>query len=427
MDYGNWGVGEHAAAAYRPANPQSPDDPYRPAGQAAPPGGSRVPGQREHRDDRELARPYVPTSGTGWSPSGGRRRQLPAPGSGGRVSATPAPPDRWHRPEDRWRPTLDLTDRRYTTGEIRDPYGYFPWDEDQRPDAENRRGTGGTGGTGGPGDSGAGPAVLRQPGGVAWAGNADTEQWDRPPGDWWPSDAWDSRGGADRQPLSDTGAWDRVADTGEWPGIDDESGRIDRNPAHPADPSTADRRETSGRVGNRTEGFWSGLRLAGDDPRWMATPSSAPRSPAVSVPQRTPADRAVPPSMPPLKRVATADREPAEDSPGTIWSALLATVAWYVVPALVLLAWILTLDGSPPADCAADTAPGCASARAQAAAAIVHSGPRIAAALAASTLVAVLLRWASSWRAAGVGLAAAVIGGGVSTLMISVVTGQPLG
>ncbi|HEX2771118.1 MAG TPA: hypothetical protein VHN18_01655 [Micromonosporaceae bacterium] len=425
MDYGNWGDGKHAAAAYRSTDPQSPDDPYHPPGRATPPGGFRVPGQREHRDDQELARPYVPTSGTGWSPSGGRHRQLPAAADGARERTTSVPPDRWHRPEDRWRPTLDPTDWRYTTGDIGYPYGYAHWDEDQRPDAEGR---GGSGGPGGPGDSGTGPAVPRQLGGGDWAGNADTEQWDRPPGDWRSSEVWDSRGGSHRQPLSDTGAWDRVADTGEWPGIDDGSERPDRGPADPASLSTVDPPGTDGRtVGNRTAGFWSGLRLAGDDPRWVATPSSAPRSPAVSLPQRTPTDSAVLPSIPPPERVAPADHEPAEEGRGSVWAALLVTAAWYVVPALVLLAWILTLDGGPPSDCAADAVPRCESARAQATAAIADSGPRIAAALGASAVIAVLLRWASSWRTVGVGLAAAVIGGGVSTLMISVVTGQPLG
>ncbi|HEX7744135.1 MAG TPA: hypothetical protein VF462_02570, partial [Micromonosporaceae bacterium] len=86
-----------------------------------------------------------------------------------------------------------------------------------------------------------------------------------------------------------------------------------------------------------------------------------------------------------------------------------------------------TLDGSPPQDCVVGAGQHCVSARAQAAAAVVDAGPRAAVALGASLAVAVLLRWASSWRTASVGLAAAVIGGGLSTLLTSVISGQPLG
>jgi hypothetical protein len=44
-----------------------------------------------------------------------------------------------------------------------------------------------------------------------------------------------------------------------------------------------------------------------------------------------------------------------------------------------------------------------------------------------SMLVAVGLRWASgSWKAASVGLAAAVMGGGLATVLTSAITGQSL-
>jgi hypothetical protein len=53
---------------------------------------------------------------------------------------------------------------------------------------------------------------------------------------------------------------------------------------------------------------------------------------------------------------------------------------------------------------------------------------RFAAALAVSLVVAVLLRWVSNtWRSVSVGLAAAVVGGGLSTVLLSAISGQPLG
>ncbi|MEV5767333.1 hypothetical protein AB0L34_22600 [Micromonospora sp. NPDC052213] len=49
-------------------------------------------------------------------------------------------------------------------------------------------------------------------------------------------------------------------------------------------------------------------------------------------------------------------------------------------------------------------------------------------ALASSLVVALLLhRVGTTWRSAAVALAAAVVGGGVSTVMTSAVTGQPIG
>ncbi|MFG3422217.1 hypothetical protein ACIBTZ_17380 [Micromonospora sp. NPDC049460] len=54
--------------------------------------------------------------------------------------------------------------------------------------------------------------------------------------------------------------------------------------------------------------------------------------------------------------------------------------------------------------------------------------PRFGLALASSLVVALLLRRVgTTWRSATVALAAAVVGGGLSTVMISAVTGQPIG
>jgi hypothetical protein len=389
VDYRDWRDRERGLPASEYAQPGSSDEPRDPAertGRSEETGGFRVPGQRGRHADETLARSYRPAIDAGWSPSGGRRRQLPAQGGGQHSGSTQ--PAGWHA-EDRWRPTLESTDWRYATGELGYPAGYPPWEDEPERDAVRRDQHD---------DPGTGRVGRRALGAGDWAGDADTEQWERPREGYRPPEEWNSGGNSPRKPLTDTGSWDGATDTGEW------------------------------RAGDRAEGFWAGLRLSGDDPRWMATPSSAPRSPAVSLPVPIPSDdaavaRSIPSSLP----VAPGDGAPADDGPGSVWAAMLATVAWYVVPALVLLAWIVSLDGTAPVDCAADAAQRCESARAQATVAVLDSGPRVSAALGASAVIAILLRWLSSWRASAVGLAAAVIGGGLSTLIISVVTGQPVG
>lgn len=222
------------------------------------------------------------------------------------------------------------------------------------------------------------------------------------------------------------------------------------------------------------DAFWSGTRLAGDDPRWMETPTSAPRSPAVAYPRpprtRPPGPSAAAttgarpaPTVPVERRTGRGgrstqttrgarsaqipqsglaslpgrsnrpERRIEEDlldtEPGSHLAAVLYTAAWYAVPVLVFFVWLVTLDNSVPAGCVTDpTGGGCDSERAQALASILGAAPRFGAALMGSLVVALLLRWVSrSWRPASLGLASAVVGGGLSTVLYSVVTGQQLG
>lgn len=437
MEYRDRGEGEHGAPTRRAADPpdrrhgHTPPDPYGGGG------GRRVPGPRAHGyDDDDISHPYVSPSDPGGRDRGplGRHRQ---PDPRGEAPTEPRLPESWHAAEGRWRPTLDPTDWRYATDDVGYPYGPAVWEDDRSgadrgsaPHAD-RYGGGGyyadewdaprsgrpqmndaTEVLGEPiRDEGNSGPPARPPSG--W--DADPGHWERPTqhGPWSPdvTGHWEL--------SSDTGQWERFADA-EWPG------------GQPAGPESA---ESGGRPDppygqDRPDGFWAGIRLAGDDPRWTTTPTSAPHSPAVFLPH----DAAAPPTAPPTAAApgARPARHPEPDHPAphtssSMVAAVLFTVAWYVVPALVLLVWILTMDGSPPQDCAIDAAQRCESARAQAAAAVVDSGPRAAAALGVSLVIAVLLRWSSSWRAASVGLAAAVIGGGLATLLISVITGQPLG
>jgi hypothetical protein len=290
-----------------------------------------------------------------------------------------------------------------------------------------------------------------------WDGLADTGQWDR---------------------FTDTGQWDRFTDTTEWSrgelsGLLERDGGGDGRPWH-----------------DSGETFWSGTRLAGDDPRWVNTPETAPRSPAVAY-SSPPWDRPTAPSQTD-SRVATPaptgrtgyETRPAYGSgtgyqsstgyqartgyqtqagyqsqtgyasrsgldsvslrrrstarieddlldadPGSPLTAVLYAAAWYAVPVLVFFVWLLTLDGSAPAGCVTDvTGGGCDSARAKAMASMLGAAPRFGLAMMVSLVTAVLLRWASpTWKTGSVGLAAAVVGGGLSTVLVSVVSGQSLG
>lgn len=98
-------------------------------------------------------------------------------------------------------------------------------------------------------------------------------------------------------------------------------------------------------------------------------------------------------------------------------------------PAVLIFAWLLTLDARPPAGCVTDiTGGGCDSPRAHALGSLVAGAPCFALALASSLVVAALLRRVgTTWRATTIALASAVVGGGLSTVLISVVTGQPIG
>ncbi|MFC0532930.1 hypothetical protein [Phytohabitans kaempferiae] len=114
-----------------------------------------------------------------------------------------------------------------------------------------------------------------------------------------------------------------------------------------------------------------------------------------------------------VRRVATPDEldDGYTRAPGGVFAAIVATLAWYAVP-LVLFAVYTLVQGD----------------ESQALGSLSGGLTRFAAALAVSLVVAVLLRWVSStWRAISVGLAAAVVGGGLSTVLLSAISGQPLG
>jgi hypothetical protein len=222
----------------------------------------------------------------------------------------------------------------------------------------------------------------------------------------------------------------------------------------------------------------SGTRLADDDPRWVGIPSSAPRSPAVAYPDgprgygepsrsfRTdppsrgsapPSRSSAPPSRgsalssrssispergavssrqrtavpslrqpasaPPFRQRASApslrrrideiDDDLVEAPPGGVLAAIAATLGWYALPLLLFGIYTLTQGTG---------------AQAQALISLSDGAARVGLALAISLPAAAALRWVSSnWRSISVGLAAAVLGGGLSTVLFSAISGQPIG
>ncbi|MFD0820428.1 hypothetical protein ACFQ0D_19420, partial [Micromonospora zhanjiangensis] len=318
----------------------------------------------------------------------------------------------------------------------------------------------------------------------------DTGQWERPPGafaDEEPSPAPPSRAPRSAAPardpygetgqfdrftdtgqfdrFTDTGQWDRFTDTGQWDRLAETTGQWDRltdtTEWSRAPVSGGGRRDLDG-PGYDDDGegetFWSGTRLAGDDPRWMDTPISAPRSPAVSFPNPArvrPASGAgrrgaVEPdwrrSDPISARRSVSARRSAAPPPqgrgrtrrieedllpgdrGGYSATLLYTAVWYAVPVLALFVWLVTLDGSVAPNCVTDIAGGgCESPRLHALRSLLGGAPQFGAAFAASLVMATLMRRViSTWRARSIGLAAAVIGGGLSTVVFSALSNQPL-
>ncbi|MFC7547119.1 hypothetical protein [Plantactinospora sp. GCM10030261] len=339
-----------------------------------------------------------------------------------------------------------------------------------------------------------------------WENRPAVDPWEQVP----PSDPWA------RPDDTSVGAWrwdggsDSTTETGQWGRLSDETREWTR------EPETEEPTEGNRRYGRR-ETFWSGTRLAGDDPRWMDTPAAAPRSPVVEYSESSPwsapgtarradrrgtttgagrrtggaerrgaprrsgsteADRrggserrtaarsstrrsdpgsatrradtgtAVrrapvaaprrPGTVPDRRRSSTVvdraairrlERDLVERERGGLPAALFSTVAWYVAPLLVLFGWLLTVDGRAPTGCVTDVSGGgCESPRAEALASVLGGTPQFGAALLASLLIAIVLRRAGgNWRAATVGLVAAVVGGGLSTVLFSAMSDGPVG
>ena len=106
------------------------------------------------------------------------------------------------------------------------------------------------------------------------------------------------------------------------------------------------------------------------------------------------------------------DEDEIEETTGGPLAAVGYTVIWYGVPVVLFVLYMLVLNGTQ---------------QAHALSTLANAAPQFGLSLVLSMLVAVGLRWASgSWKAASVGLAAAVVGGGLATVLTSAVTGNSL-
>jgi hypothetical protein len=103
----------------------------------------------------------------------------------------------------------------------------------------------------------------------------------------------------------------------------------------------------------------------------------------------------------------------ADENNGGPLAAMGYTVIWYGVPVVLFVLYMLVVTGDE---------------KAHALSTLSKAAPQFGLCLALSLLVAVLLRWISgSWKAVTVGLAAAVLGGGLATVLMSAITGNSLG
>ncbi|WFE37563.1 hypothetical protein [Micromonospora sp. WMMD998] len=316
--------------------------------------------------------------------------------------------------------------RRSTTSSSWPPPAVDPWDRGRSVEPD-------------PWDRGRAvePSPVEQPAVDPWDASG-VHAWGRAPtGNRWEQ----AERGWDR--TEHTGEWDRFTDTGHLDRVRDTG---DRYPAVDPWERTSPPVREGWASPEQVEEFWSGTRLAGDDPRWMETPTSAPRSPMVaySAPRPQSAPRRRPAA--PVGSGAPAGRWGAGAVGGGSWSRrieddlldpdpggplrpLVYTAACYLVPAVLLFFGLVFLDGQAPTGCVTDiSGGGCDSPRAHAFASLSAAVPRFGLALVSSLVVAVLLRQVgTTWRSATVALAAAVVGGGLSTVVISAVTGQAIG
>ena len=105
------------------------------------------------------------------------------------------------------------------------------------------------------------------------------------------------------------------------------------------------------------------------------------------------------------------DEEDDQESGGPL-AAVGYTVGWYGVPVILFVFYMLVLNSGAQTH-ALDT--------------LGKAAPQFGISLVLSVVVAVGLRWVSrAWKAISVGLAAAVVGGGLATVLTSAITGNSL-
>jgi hypothetical protein len=131
-------------------------------------------------------------------------------------------------------------------------------------------------------------------------------------------------------------------------------------------------------------------------------------------------------SGPPRRRLEAPRRVPDWDleddyEVGGYFATVLATIAWYLLPIFGYIGWAFLLRETPDPGCLTDAGLPCPGPRMEALQHLLDNLPRIGVAVGASVVVALLLRWiADSWRAMAVGFSAAIVGAGVTTVLVSV-------
>jgi len=105
------------------------------------------------------------------------------------------------------------------------------------------------------------------------------------------------------------------------------------------------------------------------------------------------------------------DEEGDQDSGGPL-AAIGYTVIWYGVPLVLFVVYMLVVNTGS---------------QSHALGTLAKAAPQFLISLVLSVLVAVGLRkFSSSWKAISIGLAAAVVGGGLATVLSSAITGNSL-
>ncbi len=235
------------------------------------------------------------------------------------------------------------------------------------------------------------------------------------PGSWREAEADDSGRGSATYREGNTGDWRREFSAGGEL-ADGESRRISTADFVPFRPPSKNGAAASVKVpaaSSASEGATEVFSRTGT--RWQDPPDTQwPPRGAVASPAGTYERRPVSTLPSPSARqndLLEPDEEFEEDTGGPL-AAVGYTVVWYGVPVVLFVLYMLVLNGAQ---------------QAQALETLAGAAPQFGLSLVLSMLVAVGLRWASgSWKAASVGLASAVVGGGLATVLTSAITGQSL-
>ncbi|MDR7280016.1 hypothetical protein [Catenuloplanes atrovinosus] len=206
-----------------------------------------------------------------------------------------------------------------------------------------------------------------------------------------------------RRQETDTSSWQRTPDGVMWTGAPAAGAAPAAGVYRASRPVRSWQDDTSA-----AERDWAaGQATTGTYPDGLARPSYADAVPE----QRTPR-REMSAAM--RRRVAVEELDELEEAPpGGPLAAIGFTVFWYSVPVLLFTIFTLTQGAAE---------------RARAGATLLGAAPQFGISLAVSIVIAYLLRLVSgTWKTASVGLAAAVMGGGLATVLVSAISGQPIG